>query len=980
MLQRGKKLERYGVMLEAISVYEDYLKLVPTDSDTRKTQVELLLKLNRIRQALPHIDRLKQEKPNDPRVKEFVTIANEYRNQVTQQQIEDYRDRLKRSNNDPPTLLEYARYLTSIGMTESAIAAYKQYLGQKPNDDQVRFELAQNYAWNKRYDDCNQELDNLLTKNPRNVDGYMLLGDINYWQDKNEIALTAYNRVLQISPNNREAIKKIDQITNQPEFKEKRLLQELEKEPNGKALNELAELYLSLGRDYEAEPLVQRRLQIVPDDNVALGLDARIQQIRNERLQKQIEDFKNRLTINPSDTTALLGLARYYASVPDFPNALDAYDKYVALYPADYVIQMERATVLAWAGDNEEAALEFRAISLTLPDNRQAKLGLAEALLASNTNLEEAQTIFQRDMEAYPDELHPRIGYADALRHQGEYEKARKLYNQILEEYPDNTRAKQGLIWLDQDLGPLIRKLENYLKNQPDDVDARWQLAGLCYDAKRFYDAEQHLLILQKNDPGNQRIPTMLKDIDEKKKSYWSLELQRTKKWLSEHPDDVDARLRYADMLTSEGHFIDAAAQYRLVLEKRPNDPEVSLKLAQVLNAENQFDQAIEILLRLVGNNPGNFAYRVELAKTYSWKGDYNHAFDEYQRALQLNPSSMECRIAIANIYRWSGDPYKALDEYNRVLAIDIENEEAQKAIREINRIFLRGIRAVGFLSEDNEDFVMQESFIGVIVNFSLRMQLETGMGRCYFEQSDTTKRYLYSELGWFLYGQIDYRFDSLTRGILNVRHYTFANRNSYSLRFDLEHDFQDVPELKGAYGRIFYSTRDAVFDLASTKDLLTWTNKLTSDKFGIFGRYTRYPKWLLEGEFDYLTISDGNGRLDLWLEVLYQLQRYMHLGLRYDHIQAEVEAEEYWAPHSYTSIMGVAQLKNSFTRWNYKLHGGLGRILGTGYTTRNFSAALEYRLRKSTQLGLSYFSLVTSRYDGRYKYSGITGSVTWSK
>lgn len=53
LLSKAIDLENHGVLMEASSVYERYLKQEPKDTATRKRLVELLLKLNKMPQALP---------------------------------------------------------------------------------------------------------------------------------------------------------------------------------------------------------------------------------------------------------------------------------------------------------------------------------------------------------------------------------------------------------------------------------------------------------------------------------------------------------------------------------------------------------------------------------------------------------------------------------------------------------------------------------------------------------------------------------------------------------------------------------------------------------------------------------------------------------------------------------------------------------------------------------------------------------------
>ncbi|MDP8238078.1 MAG: tetratricopeptide repeat protein [Candidatus Hatepunaea meridiana] len=988
-LNRAKTLEQHGVLMEAITVYEDYLKQRPGDNNTRKILVELLLRLNRLPQAIPHIDKLRRAKPDDKRVKEFAALAANYRANIYNRKVKDYENRLQSSGESPAILLEYARYLCANRKTNKGIAMYKKYLAKNTKDDNVRFELAQRYAWSKNFNASFNELSLILTRNSRHVKARMLIGNIYYWQGNEESALFSYRKVLEVKPNDKDAKEKIERIVNTPGYRAKRLVEEAERNPTGEALNILARHYMEVGREWEADSLVKRRLTAVPDDAVAQKIAAEIEIRKLKRNQKKIAVYESKLQDNPKDTTALLNLARYYVSVPDFPKAIEAYDVYLELYPLDYTTRLNRATALSWAGRSDEAAEEFRIISITLPDSRKATLGLADAFLISDKNVEEAEEIYKQDLQSHPDDPRSKIGYAEALRRQGKYDDAKAVYKEILKGDSLDIQAKQGLDWLDKDVGPMVKMLEIKVKESPDDIGLRRRLAGLLYDTHRYFEAAKHIKILLEEDPNNTRLRSFLTEVEEKKIAYRKKQLVELKIWVSEHPEDMNARIKYADMLAQEGQAKKAAAQYRLVLESQQetigpfevDDTKYLQKLAEQLIANQEVEKAMEIYAQIAEENPGNFDYRFQYALVLSWTGKYDRSLIEFEGALRLNPESMECHLAMADIYRWQGNPYAALDEYNHVVAINPDNELAQNALDELNEASFRGIRGVYRNAQDNEDFKLRELYCGAVVSISLRMKTEAGLGKMYFEQTDSTDRFLFSENAWFLYGNLDYHFDPLTLGNLKVRRYTFANRKSTEYRLELSHDFQDVEELHGLWATVFYSSRDAVFDIASTMALQTWQDSLRCDKFGLIGKYTNIKKWIIEGELAYLAISDGNGRTDLWSEGRYLIQKHIQVGARYDAIKAESQKEGYWTPvDKYTTLSGVIVLQNKFPRWNYKLRASFGKVLTTGDATRNISGIVQYRLQKAVYLGLAYSNLLTNRVDGRYEYSGFTASLTWSR
>jgi len=217
------------------------------------------------------------------------------------------------------------------------------------------------------------------------------------------------------------------------------------------------------------------------------------------------------------------------------------------------------------------------------------------------------------------------------------------------------------------------------------------------------------------------------------------------------------------------------------------------------------------------------------------------------------------------------------------------------------------------------------------------------------------------------------------------MKYYTFQYRKTQSIRLEVEHDFKDMPSLEGLTGLAYYQSQQAIFDLASTRALSSWTAKLRSDKLGLLGHYQSGPRWTSEGELALYAISDGNTRTDFWYELRRILSQTLQVGARYESVSAKRSLPPdnpnglmpYWSPANYQTLSLTAQLENSFNRWSYQLHGGVGRVLSTNDALRNFSAQVQWRVTRSASLAAAFLDLATTRVDGQYAYRGMSVSFT---
>lgn len=977
MLNRAMALEQGGVIMEAVTTYEDYLKKEPGDASARARLIGLLLKLEKRQEAIPHITILRKLDPANPSYKSYFAIEDDYRVNVEQAQDDDYKNKIKSGNATAATYLEYSKFLTGKGDEKGSREMLRKYLELKPNDFDAQLNLAKRYSWAKQTQDAHRHATAAVNLSPDNVEANNLLGDLQFWQGNEEAALASYQRALRNAPNNKEIKAKISKIIDAPGYREKKMIESLEKEPDSKVSLDLAKYYLDHNREWEADSLVRRRLEKVPEDQDALKLLGDIDRKKQERYARQIKEYKSKLSVAPRDTTVLLALARYYVSVPSLDSALGIYDRFMKIYPSDYNIRMERAKVLMWNGRSGEAAAEFRVISVAQPDNIEASLSLAECLIMNDVNIEEAENIFRRELTIHPDSIRPRIGYADALRREGRYDEAQEQYKAVLAKEPDNERAIIGMEWINRDLTPLLRRLEKQVADDPKDAKARRRLAGLYYDAKRFWDAEQQVNILLAESPDDKQLQSFLADIKARAKAYRSAGLDSLQRDVATQPENKALRMKLADELAGIGRHDEALSHYNMLLQQDPENTEIQLKIVEIYLAQGKMKEASGVLQKIADNNPGNFEYRFRLAQTLSWMGDYDGAMREYDAAMRINPNSIECQLALADIAKWRGDPYTAYDMYSRILALNPSNPTARKSIDELKGTLVRGIQGSLQEAEDSEHFKMRETRASISVNLSLRMGAQAGLGKIHFEQTDAASLALYSETGWFLFGQIDYRIDPLTRASGQIKYYTFALKKSQGLRLEIEHDFKDFPSLVGMVGTAYYTSQEAVLDLASSKNLMSWTDKLKSEKLGGMVTYNYSPRWLGEGEVALIAISDGNTRTDIWGEWRRVFSKLIQIGGRYENISAKRPAVQYWSPAAYQTISVVAQMQNSFNRWSYKVHGGVGRVLSTSDALRNFSAQVQWRISPAIYFSAGILDLATTRVDGQYKYRGVSASLT---
>jgi hypothetical protein len=378
--------------------------------------------------------------------------------------------------------------------------------------------------------------------------------------------------------------------------------------------------------------------------------------------------------------------------------------------------------------------------------------------------------------------------------------------------------------------------------------------------------------------------------------------------------------------------------------------------------------------------NPDTWKYRQTYGVMLSWDGQNEEALEELRAARRLRPESVDTRLAMANTYKWSGDPYRADETFREVLAVDEDNETARDALDDLNRFYVTGLDGYYNTYWDNENFALWETHVQGRFNVSLKLRGRAGYGNVQFEQDEAAGVYVYRERGYYGFGWLEYQFDRLTRVNALVKLYQFEDREPFSVRLELHHSFEDTPELQGLSGFLFFSSQAAVFDVAAARNLQTWTDDLSSDRFGFNANWTDEVDWKVNANGHMTSLSDGNTRYEGYIEGRYVVNDFFEAGANYIVLQADEPSPAYWTPSSFVNYNILGQLANQFDRWNYNVRASVGRVSGSDVTTRNISGALGYKLSSHFNAGVSGMNLTSTREDGRYEFSMFTVTLSYNR
>ena len=116
-------------------------------------------------------------------------------------------------------------------------------------------------------------------------------------------------------------------------------------------------------------------------------------------------------------------------------------------------------------------------------------------------------------------------------------------------------------------------------------------------------------------------------------------------------PSNANARLRYAELLSSLGRHDEAIAEMHHALDLDPLSLVYANNLGRFLYHARRYDEAIDVLTKTLAVDPGRTYAHVHLAMSYDEKHMYPEALDEFRHAFGDKPS-----LGLARLYARSGN------------------------------------------------------------------------------------------------------------------------------------------------------------------------------------------------------------------------------------------------------------------------------------------------------------------------------------
>ena len=480
---------------------------------------------------------------------------------------------------------------------DKAIEHYKAALKADPGAAFLAEELTDLYIQAGRLRDAVVEAEQMLARDPGNVEAHRILGRI-------------YSRMIGDPAQGRldegmlrRAIEQFQKVT--------------EKDPSD------AEAFVTLGRLYrlsqnsvDAEKAFQKALELDPDNEYALhGLALLYSDLGDTKTAVQMWE---RLAQRNPHPRIFRALAATLSEARDFSGAVAALRRALELAPKDTEIKRELAENLLLKGDYNEAATLYRELADANPRDAQYPLRLSQ-IYRQQGDLKKAREAHERAKALDPGNLEVQYNEVNLLEAEGQLASAIARLKEILNStarvaYAPPERANR--VMLLERLGLMYRANE-----QPSEaVEAFRQMAQLDADL-------------------GARAAAQIIETYRAARQFAQAE-QEAERAFKQYPNDRMLRLVRASLLADLGRGAEAVAEVKRLLDGS-KDRETYLALAQICEKTKDFAgmaAALDEAERLSQSDEEREVVFFMRGAMYERMKKYDQAEAEFRRVLKMNP------------------------------------------------------------------------------------------------------------------------------------------------------------------------------------------------------------------------------------------------------------------------------------------------------------------------------------------------------
>ena len=608
-------------------------------------------------------------------------------------------------------------------LANKAIDEYRAAIEADPTSEYLTAGLAELYAKTGRIRDAVLEAQDILKRDPNNLEAHKLLGRI-YLRSLGDspggggsdsvlkLAIDQYEEIIKIEPDSMDdhlLLGRLYARNNDLQKAESEFKTALKLEPDSEeAITALAFLYTSEGDATRAAEVLSN----VPDSARSAKLYSVLGYTYEQEkdYKKAVDAYRKAIALDRDNLDAIRGLAQNLMNDGQTDAALEQYKVIADANPEDPQTHLRMAEIYRKQGKFDLALENLKAAQSVVPDSMEVPYNMAVIYQAQGRYDEAAQALQdllkkteKPDGKYSKDETNNRALFLERLgtvyrennNNQLAIETFRKMlvlgddnaergYQQIIDTYREAKEWQAATDVAKEAVGKL-----------PNDPDLKIVYAGQLAD-------------MGKPDEGIQQVKSLLSGNPEKDRAVYIALAQmygRLKRWPeAEQALDKASQLSVKDEDKEYVQFLrgstyerqkkydQAEEVFRKVIGNDPDNAAVLNYLGYMLADRGQkLDEALTMIKKAVELEPANGAYLDSLGWAYFKLGKYDQAEDNLTKASQHMGTDPTVQEHLGDLYQKTGRLKlaaahweRAIEEWNKTVAPDVDSDELAKVQKQL--------------------------------------------------------------------------------------------------------------------------------------------------------------------------------------------------------------------------------------------------------------------------------------------------------
>jgi len=638
----------------------------------------------------------------------------------------------------------YEELVSAYGRSDLANKAIEEYrlaIQNDPGSEFLNAGLAELYAKTGRMRDAVTEAQDIIKRDPNNLQAHELLGRIylrslgdmqngSQSQTMLKLAIEQYQEIIKLAPNNKDnhlLLGRLYRLNNEMLKAENEFKTAMRLDPGSEeavtslaylyneegdakraiqALNSVAEndrsdkLYSALGytyeeqKDYKNAVAAYRKAVDLNKDNLDAVRGLAQNLMNSGQFEAALDQYRAITEANPEDAQTYLRMAEIYRRVGKFDMALDSLKKAEGLVQDSLEVPYNKAVVMEAQGNYTGAAdiLKDLIQKTDKPDNnyttseRNNRSVFLERLGSVYREMGNTQLAVETFRKMMP------LGDENATR----------AYQQLIDTYRDAKQWPQATAVAREAVAKL-----------PNNRDLRLVLDSQIADQGDPDKALADARTLLKGTPEDREIYIALDQMDSRLKRWTEAEEAIAKAYqLSTKPEDK----QYVDfmrgsMYERQKKYDEAEQAFKRVLSQDPQNATALNYLGYMLADRGvRMDEAISYIKKAVQLDPSNGAYLDSLGWAYFKMGNYDQAEEQLRKDSDRMGSDPTIQEHLGDLYQKTGRLKlaaahweRAVAEWNKTVPAEVDQEDMAKVVKKLESARVKLARESGGGGPDNK-------------------------------------------------------------------------------------------------------------------------------------------------------------------------------------------------------------------------------------------------------------------------------------